>query len=156
MASLSPPEDLARRVELGSQIFIFFEAATAPLLQLHQFPAIFVCFCIPQLRAFPPFWLQPRSLKAHPTAVPGPRPVVSFSVPTMALDPPVAPPPGMEDMHYDMARDIGQRVEALILDVTGTIWDGTAEWAGCGFYESYGARCYFCHVPSYLKSQHPN
>lgn len=34
----------------------------------------------------------------------------------MALDPPVAPPPGMEDMHYDMARDIGQRVEALILD----------------------------------------
>eukprot|EP00435_Cladocopium_sp_Y103_P015511 s2460_g3.t2 len=30
--------------------------------------------------------------------------------------PPVAPPPGMEDMHYDMARDIGQRVEALILD----------------------------------------
>ncbi|CAL1173421.1 unnamed protein product [Cladocopium goreaui] len=93
---------------------------------------------------------------AHPTAVPGPRPVVSFSVPKMALDPPVAPPPGMEDMHYDMARDIGQRVEALILDVTGTIWDGTAEWAGCGFYESYGARCYFCHVPSYLKSQHPN
>ena len=38
----------------------------------------------------------------------------------MALDPPVAPPPGMEDMqHYDMARDIGQRVEALILDVAG-------------------------------------
>jgi hypothetical protein len=31
----------------------------------------------------------------------------------------------MEDMHYDMARDIGQRVEALILDVTGMIWDGT-------------------------------
>ena len=60
----------------------------------------------------------------------------------MALDPPVAPPPGMEDMHYDMARDIGQRVEALILDVTGTIWDGTAEWAGCGFYESYGARLF--------------
>ena len=38
----------------------------------------------------------------------------------MALDPPVAPPPGMEDLqHYDMARDIGQKVEALILDVTG-------------------------------------
>lgn len=35
----------------------------------------------------------------------------------MALDPPVAPPPGMEDLqHYDMARDIGQKVEALILD----------------------------------------
>lgn len=45
----------------------------------------------------------------------------------MALDPPVAPPPGMEDMHYDMARDIGQRVEALILDVTGMEHEW-AEW----------------------------
>ena len=29
-------------------------------------------------------------------------------------------PPGMEDQHYDMARDIGQLVESMILDVTET------------------------------------
>lgn len=118
---------LASVLNLEVKFWCFLKQPTAPLLQLHQFPAIFVCFCTPQLRAFPPFppVLAPALFaEKNPTAVPAPASREFFRA-NYGTRSPGGTTTG--DGRYALWHGTWYRAEGGGLD-PGCHWDGT--WVG--------------------------